>query len=244
MQCPKDDTLDDLVSGEIEGSARETLIAHVHQCASCKSHIKELLIIYRGLAAKVQAEPCPPDKVLEAYATHQLPGSEMEQVRKHAEECLQCHAYLEIVGPAARAAATGVDLDRILYEQSNPHILARRASERVVESLMPGRQELFSTLWGFITRLFDTQTGSPKLTINAEAIAGVLPFSGPPDPDVTSGAIIVTTALMISQQITEGTLAGERDEIETAVARVAQELGAGRPFAQAIAGPLADELLA
>ena len=243
MQCPHENTLDDLVCGEIEGSARETLIEHVRQCASCKSHVKELLSIYQGLAAKVQAEPCTPDKLLEAYVTQQLPSSEMEKVRKHAEECLQCHAYLEVIATATQTAATGADLDRILYEQSDPQIIARRASEKVVERLMPGRQELFSMLWGFITRLFDTQTGSPKLTINAEAIVGALPFSGPPDPDVTSAAIVVTAALIISQQITEGSLAGERDTVEAAVVQVAQELGAGRPFAQAIAGPLADELL-
>ncbi len=230
MNCPREEVLVDLVSGDLIESDTAPVMAHVRQCDSCKEHVRCLLLIARELHAEVDRSPCLSMETINAYHRNQLPASERANVQNHLEECEHCQAELdvltapagaEIVMPSASVVTEAVGLD-----------LARR----VLRELLPDHQELLSAVWGKLVEhvLGRLEHGLPlQALVTGQAFTGALGLNPSSDSSVLDTVVAGSTALVIARSVVDGIT--DAKAIEALARQTAVQLGAGPNLSRRLA---------
>ena len=106
MDRLSEETLQDLVDGELRESAATQAIAHIRSCNRCRREFAEILALYEGLRLTVATDACPSTATLEAYIQKALARETMGTIRKHLEFCSECRSYVWLLTASASELAT------------------------------------------------------------------------------------------------------------------------------------------
>lgn len=247
MRCPSAETLHDLVTGELADSARMEVLTHVRGCAACKSEVRELLLVYSALHAETVDTVCPTDEALDAYGAGGLSAGETSRIRLHLEECARCQGYIELAEVPATAFGRVNEGEPRLREPGYALEIGRAAAADALAALMPEGGSLFGLLWGRVLSLVeDVRAGRrEQTTVRAKqgGIAGALGFTGAPDPETMSAAIIMATALTLAYQLEEHQIPAEPAAVRTAVGEASSQFGAGKELIARLSDTLSTLLL-
>ncbi len=86
--------------GTLEQAARDRLMAHLAGCSRCRKQVlaeaaaEAALDEVVGQPLGARTRDCPPDEILEAFATDTLSASERDDWKGHVAECLYCQSEI------------------------------------------------------------------------------------------------------------------------------------------------------
>ena len=235
MDCPRDDTLHDLVSAELSAAKRADVLDHVRSCDSCKADVRRLLVLYWALQRGTGKEECPPAKLLAGYAREQLAAGEHQQVEKHVAHCARCASYVELVGMSEEERGAATEAAKAEFHEALAEDLGRRVSEQALVKLLPGREELLDLLWERIVALIrDLRTKSrdewPVLR-ERQQLAGALGFAGDPDAETRAAVTIIGTMVYTAWAVVSEEVQTKPDALRKLAHGTATRLGAGKQLA-------------
>lgn len=232
MECPGEELIHDLVSDELEDARRPELIAHVHACPACMRQVRELLLIESAMELDAELSPCPSPATLTAFTAGRLSPIESDRVQAHVDTCEQCLSYLDPEPSQAQTQAARPDEVAGTFAGAGLTDVGQAAAGEILDAVLPGRRKLLDLLWARVSHLLQELRGRPldqwPSLAAAGPAAGALGFSGVPDPETLSTALVLATTLALTDQIAEGTLAPEPVAIQASARQVASQLGAGK----------------
>lgn len=232
MDCLSEETLQDLVDGELQESAATQAIAHIRSCDRCRREFAEILALYEGLRLTVATDACPSQTTLEAYAKDTLPSETLTTVKRHVEFCSECRSYVWLLTASASELANWQAEEEQAQRQYETTSTARDAAHEVLAGLLPAGLEFLDRLWDStcaLVRNLRSKTAQPCPSFGTSVqLAGALGFGGPTDPEGTATAVILVCTLWVAERIAAKEIGTSREEITTAVRAAAQNFGAGR----------------
>ena len=244
MAHPSEDVLQDLTCGDLPEPQRQETLAHVRGCADCQATLRELLVIYRGIAQLPALEPCPAQQVLNDYARGMLAPADAARVGDHLSFCEQCASHVELITASPADLARKAAAESTAVQAFEARELGRRLAEESLGQLLPSSRDLLGQLWDRVVEFVDTWRAKGASLLSGEAVlgqfSGALGFSGRPDPQARATAIICATALISAYAVENGEIgpAGAEDFAH----RVATQLGAGTELSARLSGMIAHEL--
>lgn len=232
MDCLSEETLQDLVDGELQESAATQAIAHIRSCDRCRREFTEILALYEGLRLTVATDACPSQATLEAYAQEAPARDTMTTVRKHLEFCSECRSYVWLLTASASELANWQAQEEQAQRQYETTSTARDAAHEVLAGLLPAGLEFLDRLWDSTCALVHNlraKTAQPCPSFGTSVqLAGALGFGGPTDPEGTATAVILVSTLWVAERIAAKEIGTSREEIAAAVRAAAQTFGAGK----------------
>lgn len=232
MDCLSEEILQDLIDGELRGSAATQAIEHIRSCDRCRKEFTEILALCEGLGQVVAEDPCPSKATLQAYIKDELSGEAMAIVRSHMESCSECRSYVWLLTASESELAKWHAEEERAHREYEAKSMGRNAARETLANLLPVGLEIVDRLWDSVCTLVqdlrNRPTGRWPQFKTSDQLTGALGFAGPADPEKTATAVILLSTLFVGERISGGEIGTSMDEIAAAVREAAQAFGAGK----------------
>lgn len=236
MACLQKEVLEDLVDGELGERETAQAVAHIKSCDKCRREFSTILALWEGLRAAVARDACPPGTVLKEYAENALRAERRAAIQEHIDFCNACRTTVWVLTASEAQLTEWQAQEERAYRQERARTVGCEAAREALAGLLPIGLEFLDRVLDSAWRLaldLKARTAAqwPKFGA-AGQLAGALGFAGAPGPEVTATSIILVTALLVAQKITDGDIEATAEAVTTAVREAALTLGAGKELRQ------------
>ena len=232
MNCPSKEDLQDFMDGELPEAKSRSIIDHIRSCQTCKDELREVFSLQRVLGKVVDRDICPSMETLESYADNTCTAGEMARIKEHIDSCGRCKSYVWAFGASEKELANWQKQDDLAYREFETQNLGYDAAEAALGQLLPGKMELLDKAWqsvrAFVQDLKDKALESWPSFVGGPRLVEALGFAEPSDPEDDAASIILVTTLYISQAVSDGRVQPSPKDMEPAIRKVSEKLGAGK----------------
>ena len=232
MNCPEEKILQDFVDGELSRQDTDKITEHIRGCSSCKDQLGQLFTLQNALSQIVDADPCPSLEDLDSFCNKTCSPQQAEDISGHVELCSRCRSYVWAMGATEDEIAEWQKQEELEYQKSQKKEFGYDSIKEVLTKLLPSKINILEKTWqsavDMVVDLRDKATDQWPAFGRQSQLAGVLGFDEAYDPQTEAASVILLTVLYISQEISEGRLEANTEDIKAEIIKVAPKFGAGK----------------
>ena len=242
MDCLSSEALQDLVSGEIPQAARNEALQHLRQCERCRRELRVLIELQSALMELTEPEPCPSNEEVDEYVAGSAAKDVANRVSAHIEDCEACRSYVELLRASEAEVSRSTEQEERIFIAAHAEEKAEVAARTALERLLPEHLGLFEKLWSKAAEVFSDlsakETSEWPSFRTGQQFAGAIGFIGTPGPEITSGIIIVMTALAVALELESGACEKSQAGVRRRAGELAKQFGAGSELQREVSSAL------